>query len=150
MLFEKIGDVFEVMERFEKSGLGEMELCEGDRKLVLRKNAPAQVVSVAAQVPVAAAAAGNAKPESKAEPAEGVLVRSPLVGTFYAASAPGAAPFAEAGKRVSKGQALCIVEAMKVMNEIESPCDGVIAEVCVNPGALVEYDQVLFRIVELM
>jgi acetyl-CoA carboxylase biotin carboxyl carrier protein len=74
------------------------------------------------------------------------VVRSPLVGTFYRAAAPGEAPFVEVGDRVSEGQTLCIVEAMKMMNEIPSDVSGEVAEVLVENAKGVEYDQPLFRI----
>ena len=74
------------------------------------------------------------------------LVKSPMVGTFYNSSAPGKEPFVKVGDKVSKGQVLCIVEAMKLMNEIESEFDGEIVEVCVNNEEVVEYGTVLFKI----
>jgi acetyl-CoA carboxylase biotin carboxyl carrier protein len=90
----------------------------------------------------AAPAAAAAEPK-KAPPA-GKLVRSPFVGTFYRAASPGAEPFAEVGKRVKKGQPLCIIEAMKLMNEIEAEVDGVIKEILVENEQPVEFDQPLF------
>lgn len=74
------------------------------------------------------------------------LIKSPIVGTFYSKPAPDAEPFVQVGDRVKKGQVLCIIEAMKVMNEIESTVDGIISEVCVNNQEIVEYSQVLFKI----
>ncbi|MGI6680580.1 MAG: acetyl-CoA carboxylase biotin carboxyl carrier protein [Bdellovibrionota bacterium] len=74
------------------------------------------------------------------------LIKSPIVGTFYSKPAPDAEPFVQVGDRVKKGQVLCIIEAMKVMNEIESTADGIISEVCVNNQEIVEYSQVLFKI----
>lgn len=88
-------------------------------------------------------------PESpKAEPPKPNLleVKSPMVGTFYAAPEPGAKPYVTAGTRISKKQVLCIIEAMKIMNEIESEFGGVVKEVCVQDAHPVEYGQVLFRI----
>lgn len=75
-----------------------------------------------------------------------VEVRSPMVGTFYRAPAPDAPPYVEVGSRVSKGDTLCVIEAMKLMNELESEVDGVVAEICVENADPVEYGQVLFRI----
>ena len=83
----------------------------------------------------------------KEEPPEGKLVKSPLVGTFYAAPSQDAAPYVKVGDPVKKGQVLAIVEAMKLMNEINSEMDGEIAEICVGNGQVVEYDQPLFRII---
>ena len=74
------------------------------------------------------------------------MVKSPIVGTFYRAPAPGAPAFAEVGQRVKKGQAICIIEAMKLMNEIESDVSGTILEVLAENGAPIEYDQPLFRV----
>ena len=84
--------------------------------------------------------------DADSEP-EGMIVKSPLVGTFYAAPAEDAAPFVSVGDLVKKGQTLAIVEAMKLMNEIESDFDGKVAEVYVENGQAVEYGQPLFRIV---
>jgi len=86
--------------------------------------------------------------EARAEPAKGsaLEVKSPMVGTFYASPEPGAKPYVSAGSRVSKGQILCIIEAMKIMNEIESEYSGVIKEILVQDAQPVEYGQVLFRI----
>ena len=78
---------------------------------------------------------------------KGHEVRSPLVGVFYASPAPDAKPYIEVGKRVKKGDVLCVVEAMKQMNEIVADVDGEIAEICVKSGDIVEYDMLLFRIV---
>ena len=76
----------------------------------------------------------------------GTEVKSPMVGTFYGAPEPGAKPYVSVGSRVSKGQILCIIEAMKIMNEIEAEVTGVIREVCVDDAQPVEYGQVLFRV----
>lgn len=75
-----------------------------------------------------------------------IVVKSPMVGTFYSAPSPDAPPFVEVGKRVKKGDILCIIEAMKIMNEIEAEIDGVVAAVCAQNGDMVEYGQALFRI----
>ena len=99
-----------------------------------------QTVENAAAVNTANAQADNSEPE-------GMIVKSPLVGTFYAAPAEDAAPFVSVGDLVKKGQTLAIVEAMKLMNEIESDFDGKVAEVYVENGQAVEYGQPLFRIV---
>jgi acetyl-CoA carboxylase biotin carboxyl carrier protein len=103
-----------------------------------------------------ATASGEASPPSTAEPAGGEAavpvdngweeVTSPMVGTFYRSPSPEADPFAEVGSRVSAGDTLCIIEAMKLMNELESELDGTIREVCVEDGDPVEYGQVLFRV----
>lgn len=74
------------------------------------------------------------------------IIKSPMVGTFYSKSSPNAKPYVEVGQQVKKGDILCIVEAMKLMNEIESEFDGEIVEVCVNDGDMVDYGKVLFKI----
>lgn len=108
---------------------------------------PVQVQTVAATAPQAAAVeTGNAGSETAAEP-EGMIVKAPLVGTFYAAPSEDADPFVSLGDTVKKGQTLAIVEAMKLMNEIESDYSGKIAEIYVENGQAVEYGQPLFRIV---
>jgi len=95
--------------------------------------------------PAAAAAALAAAPEVPAEP-EGHVVKSPMVGTFYRSSAPGAKPFVEIGQTVNAGDTLCIIEAMKLLNEIEADQGGVIKSVLVENGQPVEYGQPLFLI----
>jgi acetyl-CoA carboxylase biotin carboxyl carrier protein len=100
---------------------------------------------------LAGAAAATAQPEAepaqKPEPAKHYLeVKSPMVGTFYGSPEPGARPYVSVGDRISKGQILCIIEAMKIMNEIESEFDGVVREVLAQNAHPVEYGQVLFRV----
>ena len=85
-------------------------------------------------------------PKAEAPKSSYLEVKSPMVGTFYASPEPGAKPYVAAGDRIGKGQVLCIIEAMKIMNEIESEFDGVVKEVCVQDAHPVEYGQVLFRI----
>lgn len=92
---------------------------------------------------VAAAPAGGAAPESAGS---GELIKSPMVGTFYRSPDPSSPPFVSPGDRVSKGQTLCIIEAMKLMNEIESEVDGVVAEVLVDNAQAVQFGQPLFRV----
>ena len=108
--------------------------------------APAQL----AAAPVAAPAAAASASAAAAEPAKPVTtlleVKSPMVGTFYAKPEPGANPYASVGTRVTKGQILCIIEAMKIMNEIECEVSGMVVEVNVQDSSAVEYGQVLFRV----
>lgn len=151
----------------DESGIDSIEISRGGTRIRLSKTPPpvaganTTVVSAGAgQRPnpagaaaVAEAGAGDgaaAAPEAPAS--EGVAaarlveVRSPMVGTFYRAPAPDAPAYVEVGSRVSKGDTLCIIEAMKLMNELESEVDGVVAEICVENADPVEYGQVLFRI----
>lgn len=135
-----------------ESDISELEVTEGDGKVRIVKSAPAapqQMVYAApaavATAPVAATAAPIATEEVPAVPS-GHIVTAPMVGTFYRAPNPGAAPFVEVGQNVQEGDALCIIEAMKLLNEIEADKTGVIKEILVENGAPVEYGQPLFVI----
>ena len=133
-----------------ESGVAEFEICEGpDRiRVINHPQTPVQVVQTTAPAPVAVAAAA-AQPAA-AEPAEpkveGTPLTSPMVGTFYRAPSPGAKPFVEVGDTVKKGQTVCIIEAMKLLNEVEAETDGVVKEICVENGQPVEYGQNLLII----
>ena len=140
----ELNDIFALMDRLEGSSLTRLELEDGDFKLVLDRAAPS-VSAAAAPAPVPAAAPVQPIRTQEAPP-EGTVIRAPLVGTFYAAYAPGAAPFAPVGTAVKKGQTVCILEAMKMMSEVPAPADGVIAEVLAADGELVGFDQPLFRL----
>ncbi|RRS04392.1 acetyl-CoA carboxylase biotin carboxyl carrier protein [Aquabacterium soli] len=135
-----------------ESNVSELEITEADGKVRIVK-AGAAPVAVAMPVmqaqPVAAApaAATAAAPVAEAAPIEtGHVVKSPMVGTFYRASSPGAKAFAEVGDQVKEGQAICIIEAMKIMNEIETDKAGTITKILVDNGQPVEYGQPLFVI----
>ena len=133
------------------SGIAELEITEGEGKVRIVKFSqstqpvapaePAPVVAVAPSAPAAAPAAAAAP----ATPA-GHVVKAPMVGTFYRAPNPGAAPFVEVGQSVKEGDALCIIEAMKLLNEIEADKAGVVKEILVENGEPVEYGQPLFVI----
>ena len=134
------------------NGLTEISLEDGEQAITIRKDLPEVTVSQA--MPVAAAApvlpASPAPVETKSTESsaahKGNAVTSPMVGTFYAASSPEAAPFVTEGKTISKGDVVCIVEAMKLMNEIESEFSGTVTEICVKDGQPVEYGQVLMYV----
>ena len=137
----------------QESGISELEVTEGEEKVRIAKHlgAPngAQAQYYAAPAPMAAAPAPVAAPAAApAEPLqpEGHIVKSPMVGPFYRTSAPGAKPFVELGQSVSTGYTLCIIEAMKLMNEIESDATGTIKAILVENGQPVEYGQPLFVI----
>ena len=130
-------EIYELMARFDQSGLTTLKVTRKDFSLELGKN-----VTVAA-APVAAPAAAAAPVAEPVE--EGTFVTAPLVGTFYAASAPGEEPYVKPGQKVQKGDVLCLVEAMKTMNEIKAPCDCVVEEVLAQDGDLVSYGQNLIR-----
>lgn len=108
--------------------------------------APAPVMAAPAPAPAAVSAAASAPAPAEAKPSNLVEVKSPMVGTFYRAPAPEAPPYVEVGSTVKKGQTLCILEAMKLMNELECEVDGVVREILVENTDPVEYGQVLFRI----
>ena len=134
-----------LMQAFEKSNLTAMEVCEGESKVRLERAA-----AMAAPVPVPAVpVAVNAlfKEESGAVDFNRLTdIKSPMVGIFYAAHAPDAAPFVKRGDHVKKGDVLCVIEAMKLMNEITAEADGEIADICVQNGEVVEFGQPLFKL----
>lgn len=134
-----------------ESDISELEVTEGDGKVRIVKSAPAapqQMVYAAAPQMAAPAAAPTASAAEESAPAvpDGHVVTAPMVGTLYRAPNPGAAPFVEVGQSVQEGDALCIIEAMKLLNEIEADKSGVIKEILVENGAPVEYGQPLFVI----
>jgi acetyl-CoA carboxylase biotin carboxyl carrier protein len=137
----------------EASGIAELEITEGEEKVRIAKSIAGAPMMMAhapqmmhAPAPAAvAAAASAAKPAEDAVP-EGHVVRSPMVGTFYRAAAPGSKNFAEVGQSVNAGDTLCIIEAMKLLNEIEADQGGVIKAILVENGQPVEYGEPLFVI----
>lgn len=128
--------------------LTEIELEEGGRRIRLRKEVPLESKEGRAAPVVSPRVEKEAVAEIETKSEEGhyAIIRSPIVGTFYKSASPDADPYVELGDVVKKGQVLCIVEAMKLMNEIESDVDGKIAEICVEDGTAVEYGKPLFRI----
>ena len=147
-----------LLELVADSGMAEVKVEEGDFKLTVRAQVAAPPAPVMMAAPPAPAPAGTAAapaptlaapadPAAPAEPGAGAnetLVQAPIVGTFYAAASPEAAPFVAVGDRVAVGQTLCIIEAMKLMNEIQSEVSGVVTQILVSNGEPVEYDQPLF------
>ena len=137
----------------KETGLTSLKLSEGETSLKLER-LPMGGIALA-EAPAATGARGRGGggrgPAAPAAPAaaaqEGTLVLSPTVGVFYAAASPDSKPFVEVGDQVKKGDTLCIIEAMKLMNEIPAEVDGTVAEICVGNGQVVEYNQPLFRIV---
>lgn len=137
----------------QESGIAELEITEGEEKVrISRAGSVMQTTMMAmpqqAAVPMmssAPAAAVAAAPEAAALP-EGHAVKSPMVGTFYRSSAPGSKPFVEIGQSVNAGETICIIEAMKLLNEIEADQGGVIKAILVENGQPVEYGQPLFMI----
>lgn len=134
-----------------EQGLTEIYLEDGEQALVLKKEKELVTTSIAAPVavsaPVAASSVSASAPEAEVAPVKkGTPVTSPMVGTFYEASSPGAAPFVSVGQTVSVGQVVCIIEAMKLMNEIEAEVSGKVTEICVKNGEPVEFGQVLMYV----
>jgi acetyl-CoA carboxylase biotin carboxyl carrier protein len=141
-----------------ESNVSELEITEAEGKVRIVKSAGVAVAAPMAMVaPVAAApvvaspavagsAAAPAEAPAPAAPAAGHTVKSPMVGTFYRSSSPGAAPFVQIGSVVKEGETLCIVEAMKILNEIESDKSGTVTQILCENGQAVEYGQPLFII----
>ncbi|MEN9769317.1 MAG: hypothetical protein RLZZ180_947 [Pseudomonadota bacterium] len=138
-----------------ESNVSELEITEAEGKVRIVKGgvapvmapvmAPVAMPAVAAPMPEATAAAAPAAPPVQAESA-GHAVKSPMVGTFYRAASPGAKPFVEVGTQVKEGQTICIIEAMKILNEIEADKSGTVTQVLCENGQAVEYGQPLLVI----
>ena len=152
-----IRKIKKLIELLEESGIEELEIQEGEESVRIsrggRQAAPAPQYPpqyppqyMAAPAPAPAPAAESA-PAPRDDTPSGHLVRSPMVGTFYRSPSPGAAAFVEVGQKVKAGEVLCIVEAMKMMNQIEADKSGTIDAIMVEDGEPVEFDQPLFSIV---
>jgi acetyl-CoA carboxylase biotin carboxyl carrier protein len=158
----QLSDVTNLVKLLDKSGLAELRFSDGTTNLVLKKpqaqapaSAPAYYAAPAASpapAPAAAPAQAGAAPAEAGAPAKSAPasnlkdITSPMVGTYYAASSPDAPALAQVGQSVRAGQVVCIIEAMKIMNEIESDVAGEIVEVCVSNETPVEYGTVLYRV----
>ncbi|GMA60618.1 acetyl-CoA carboxylase biotin carboxyl carrier protein [Alicyclobacillus fastidiosus] len=162
----KIGEIRELIRLLDETSLSEIHLESEDMKLHLKKPDPERIVEVSAApvhtpqvsaanavvqaapvAPVAVAAQAPATAPAAAASDEGVhVIASPMVGTFYRSPSPEAGPFAEVGQKVNSKTVVCIVEAMKLMNEIEAEVNGEVVEVLAENGQLVEYGQPLFKI----
>ncbi|MEP6942440.1 MAG: acetyl-CoA carboxylase biotin carboxyl carrier protein [Betaproteobacteria bacterium] len=138
-----------LIELFESSGIGELEIAEGEERVRITRNPPpatTQAPTTATQVHTVTTPAAAQPAEAAAAPTpepEGHVVKSPMVGTFYRAGAPGSKPFVDVGDSVNAGDPLCIIEAMKLMNEIEADKSGVVKAILVENGQAVEYGQPL-------
>ncbi len=153
MTLDEIKELIRVFGRSTK--LGTLKIKEGDFEIEMEKLS-AEISAAPAAVPVQAVAAAplesaqSTEDKSLAESElKGNIIASPMVGTFYAAPSPDSAPFVTKGDTVKKGQTLCILEAMKIMNELEAEYDCKILEVLVHDGQPVEYDMPLFRVEKL-
>jgi acetyl-CoA carboxylase biotin carboxyl carrier protein len=139
----------------EKSGIAELEIAEGEERVRITRHAvpgaPVMAVPAAAAVmppatPAQLPAGGDALASGAAGEPDGHAIDSPMVGTFYRSASPGGKPFVEVGQTVSEGDTLCIIEAMKLLNEIESDKAGVVKAILVENGQPVEYGEPLFVI----
>ena len=151
-----IRKIKKLIELLEESGIAELEIKEGEESVRISRQssavvqtvaaAPAAVAAAPAPAPAAAPAAAAAPAGDAPEPVQGHQVKSPMVGTFYEAASPTSGPFVTQGQQVSVGDTLCIIEAMKMMNQIEADKAGKIKAILVDDGSPVEFDQVLFVI----
>jgi acetyl-CoA carboxylase biotin carboxyl carrier protein len=146
-----IRKVKKLIELLDESGIAEIEITEGEESVRISRysqNAPVMAAPVAAALPAAPPAPAVAPaPAVLAEPEEdGFEVTAPMVGTFYAASSPGAAPYVQVGDRVNEGDTLCIIEAMKMMNQIEADVSGAVKSIRLQSGEPVEFGQTLIVI----
>jgi len=144
-----IRKVKKLIELLDESGIAEIEITEGEESVRISRYtqgppavAPAPV-AVAAPAPASAAAPADVEAAPAEAEDDGFLVTAPMVGTFYAASSPGAAPYVQVGDRVNEGDTLCIIEAMKMMNQIDADVSGVVKSIRVQNGEPVEYGQTL-------
>ena len=138
----------------QQSGIAELEITEGEERVRIARGAsgtqpaaPMQVYTLpqgAVPLPAGAAAAAPAQADAPAAAPEGHVIRSPMVGTFYRSAAPGAKEFVEVGQAVKAGDTLCIIEAMKLLNEIEADQDGTVKAILAENGQPVEYGEPLF------
>jgi acetyl-CoA carboxylase biotin carboxyl carrier protein len=146
---QAIDDVKLLVKLMIEHDLGEVSVTDGGRSIALKRNSSYQPAVVAAGLPAAAAPAGSAAPAAgrEEEPSEHLVeVKSPMVGTLYAAASPDSDPYVSVGSYVDENTVVCIVEAMKVMNEVRAEVSGIITEICVKNAQPVEYGQVLFRV----
>lgn len=143
-----IKELEQVIALMEASSLSELEVSEGEKRLVLKRQtlapAPTAPVQVVSQ-PTQQITSKEEKPESKSQ--SGHVLKSPMVGTFYQSPSPSSPAFVEVGQAVKKGDVVCIIEAMKMMNQIEADKAGVVEAILVDDGQPVEFDQPLFTIV---
>jgi acetyl-CoA carboxylase biotin carboxyl carrier protein len=144
-----IRKIKKLIELVEESGISELEITEGEESVRIHRGSSAGQVAYAPQMvqhaePVASAAPAPAVVEAPV--VTGHILKSPMVGTFYRSSSPESKAFVEVGQKVSVGDTLCIIEAMKMMNQIEADKDGVVREILVDNQEAVEFDQPLFAI----
>lgn len=135
----KIENIEQIIKLFERSTVSKMEIESGDLKIKLEKEVGESQTFV--RMPIS-----TTQMDEPTETTKGTVVKAPLVGTFYGAANPQSAPFVSVGDLVTAGTVLCLIEAMKVMNEIKAPTDGVVLEILGRNGEMVAYDQPLIRL----
>jgi len=151
----KLEEIKELIKVFGRSKLGKLRIKDGEFEIAMQREGGGVVVptapTVATPVPVVtnAAPAESVVVEATQKELSGDIITSPMVGTFYASPSPNLSPFVKEGDTVRKGQTLCILEAMKIMNEVEAEFDCKILEVLVQDGQPIEYDTPLFRVEKL-
>ncbi len=142
-----IRKIKKLIELVEESGINELEISEGEESVRISRGGPVVAAApIAAPVAAPVAAPAAAPVESAPAAITGHIVRSPMVGTFYSAASPDAPAFVEVGQHVNAGDTLCILEAMKMMNQIEADKSGVIKEILASNEDAIEFDQPLFVI----
>jgi acetyl-CoA carboxylase biotin carboxyl carrier protein len=146
-----IRKVKKLIELLEESGISELEIKEGEESVRISRNSPPAIGHYAMPMPAAPAALAPIATASTGDDAAGKLppghkIESPMVGTYYEAAAPGSAPFVQIGQRIKAGDTLCIIEAMKILNQIESDVAGEVKAILAKNGDPVEYGQALFII----
>jgi acetyl-CoA carboxylase biotin carboxyl carrier protein len=152
-----VDEIRELINLAAETGIAELEVQRGENRVRIRRasfaapqeyvvTAPTYAAAPAAQAPALAAGATHEAPKEKPADPNLVLVKSPIVGTFYEAASPDAAPFVRVGERVQPGKVLCIIESMKLMNEIEAETSGIIESKLVMNGQPVEYGEALFAV----
>ncbi|MGE4484552.1 MAG: acetyl-CoA carboxylase biotin carboxyl carrier protein [Oscillospiraceae bacterium] len=142
-----IDTVKALAEILNKSGLTSLEYCEGDTKIRLEKTGSAvPAISARTEVPAKSENPSAGDPGVSAVDFNNLIeVKSPLVGVFYSSASPESAPFVSIGSKVKKGDVLCVIEAMKLMNELTAEAEGEIVDICIKNGEIAEYGQVLFK-----
>ncbi len=141
-----IRKVKKLIELLEASDIAEIEIHEGEESVRISRHGTLPIPPAAPVAPAAPAAATAPAEEEKEPELEGHIIHSPMVGTFYRAPNPGAKPFINEGQSINAGETLCIIEAMKILNQIESDKTGVVKRILVENGQPVEYNQPLFII----
>ena len=141
-----IRKIKKLIELLDESGVAEIEIHEGEESVRISRHGPAPTMMPAqeyAMMPAPAPAAAEIPAPAVAEAPTGHEVKAPMVGTYYSAPSPGAAPFIEIGQHVNKGDTICIIEAMKLLNQIEAEVSGIVKSICVENGEPLEYGQTI-------